>query len=86
MVVQLGSTPLIPGLPAPEQFKAGRWDMLGTTFERKIRNQLGRTLADGGFDPARDVEAITVNRWPHGYGQGYDPIEGTLTYRRTDGQ
>jgi spermidine dehydrogenase len=24
-------------------------------------------LAAGGFDPARDIEAISVNRWPHGY-------------------
>jgi spermidine dehydrogenase len=83
MVLQLGRTPLSPGLPAPEQFKAGRWDMLRATFEtieRKTRDQLSRILADGGFDPARDIEAITVNRWAHGYGQGYDPIEGTLTY------
>src|SRR6266404_6403580 len=33
-------------------------------FERNIRDQLGRTLQDGGFDPARDITAITVNRWP----------------------
>ena len=30
-------------------------------------------LSAGGFDPARDIEAITVNRWSHGYGFGYDP-------------
>ncbi len=24
-------------------------------------------LAAGGFDPARDIAGITVNRWPHGY-------------------
>ncbi|MCH8084124.1 MAG: hypothetical protein IH885_07795, partial [Myxococcales bacterium] len=23
--------------------------------------------AGGGFDPARDIAAITVNRWAHGY-------------------
>ena len=28
----------------------------------------------GGFDPARDIEAITVNRWPHGYGYEYNPL------------
>ena len=36
----------------------------------------------GGFDPARDIEAITVNRWPHGYAYSYDtlndPIEWAL--------
>ena len=83
MVLDLSRIPLSPGLPAPEQFKAGRWDLLRTTFEtfeRKIRDQLARMLADGGFDPARDIEAITVNRWPHGYAYGYDPIEGEVAY------
>ena len=44
------------------------------TFERNIRDQLSRTLAGGGFDPARDIEAITVNRWPHGYAPEYNPL------------
>src|SRR5258708_33814875 len=43
-------------------------------FERKIRDQLARTLSAGGFDPARDIAAITVNRWPHGYGYEYNPL------------
>jgi spermidine dehydrogenase len=47
------------------------------TFEHNIRDQLGRALGGGGFDPARDIEAITVNQWPHGYAAGsnslYDP-------------
>ena len=30
--------------------------------------------AGGGFDPARDIEAITVNRWPHGYAPEYNPL------------
>jgi hypothetical protein len=32
------------------------------TFERKIRDQLGRALADGGFDPARDIAARAAER------------------------
>jgi len=63
----------------------GRAYLLATifeTFERNIRDQLGRTLEGGGFDPARDIEAITVNRWPHGYAYSYDtlndPIEWAL--------
>ena len=43
-------------------------------FERKTCGQLSRMLGGGGFDPARDVEAITVNRWPHGYGYEYNPL------------
>jgi spermidine dehydrogenase len=32
---------------------------------------LNRALAGGGFDAARDIEAITVNRWAHGYAYEY---------------
>lgn len=81
MVLQLTRTPLSPGLPIPDQWKAGQWDLLTTsfeTFEREIRDQLGRMLSGGGFDPARDIEAITVNRWPHGYAWGYDPDSGDI--------
>jgi spermidine dehydrogenase len=72
-------TPCKPnaGLSEHEQNKAGRAELLETsfaTFERNIREQLGRTLAGGGFDPARDIEAITVNRWPHGYAPEYNPL------------
>lgn len=85
MVLHMTRTPCAPGLPKKEQHRIGRVDLLETTFEtfeRKIRDQLGRMLADGGFDPARDIEAITVNRWPHGYAYSYDtlndPIEWAL--------
>jgi spermidine dehydrogenase len=44
------------------------------TFERKIRDQLGRILGPGGFDPARDITALTVNRWPHGYAYEYNAL------------
>src|SRR5262249_43259218 len=63
-------TPCRPGLPMRDQFRAGRIELMSTpfeTFERKIRDQLGRMLGTTGFDPARDIEAITVNRWAHGY-------------------
>jgi spermidine dehydrogenase len=52
-------------------------ELFGTpfsTFEHHVRDQLGRMLAAGGFDPARDIEAIIVNRWPHGYGYEYNPL------------
>jgi spermidine dehydrogenase len=44
------------------------------TFEHNIRDQLVRTLAPGGFDPAADIRAITVNRWPHGYAAEFNPL------------
>src|SRR6202008_2447908 len=43
-------------------------DMTFADFENKIRDELDRMLAEGGFSAARDIAAITVNRWPHGYG------------------
>src|SRR4030095_13140961 len=77
ILLHLGRTPCKPGLPAREQHKAGRMELLATTFadfERKIREQLARMLSAAGFDAARDIEAITVNRWPHGYSYEYNPL------------
>ena len=53
-----------------DQFRAGRMELMETPFlkfERNVRDQLGRMLGSAGFDPARDIEGITVNRWAHGY-------------------
>jgi len=77
ILVSLVRTPCKPGLPVRDQQRAGRLELQMTsfqTFERKIRDQLARTLSGGGFDPATDIEAITVNRWPHGYGYEYNPL------------
>src|ERR1700744_4351544 len=70
MVLFMLRTPCRPGLPMRDQYRAGRGELMGAgfaPFERNIRDQLGRMLGGAGFDPARDVEAITVNRWAHGY-------------------
>jgi spermidine dehydrogenase len=69
-LVWMTRTPCQPGLSEHEQHKVGRAELLATpfeVFERSIRDQLGRLLRPGGFDPATDITAITVNRWPHGY-------------------
>ncbi|MFZ3215746.1 MAG: NAD(P)-binding protein [Candidatus Acidiferrales bacterium] len=76
-VLHLERVPCHPGLPAREQQKAGRRELLVTgfsTFERNIREQLGAMLSPGGFDPATDIQAITVNRWPHGYAYEYNSL------------
>jgi spermidine dehydrogenase len=70
-------SPCKPGLTEHEQNRAGRAELLATsfeTFERNIREQLNRTFGAGGFDAARDISAITVNRWPHGYAPEYNPL------------
>jgi len=77
ILLHMVRTPCLPGLPEFDQNRAGRAELLQTpfeTFERKIREQLGRTLAAGGFDPARDITAITVNRWPHGYAPEFNAL------------
>ncbi len=66
-----------PGLPIREQHREGRKELFTTsyaTIERSIREQLGRALGPGGFDPARDIAGITVNRWPHGYAYQYNSL------------
>ena len=77
ILVRMTRTPCKPGLPSRDQHRAGHADLLTTpfsTFELKIRDQLARMLGGGGFDPARDIDAITVNRWPHGYAYEYNPL------------
>ena len=74
MILHLSRAPTGPGLSPQEQFRVGRFELLDTPFElfeRKIRDQLNRILGPGGFDVARDIKAITVNRWPHGYAYEY---------------
>jgi spermidine dehydrogenase len=77
ILVRMLRTPCQPGLSAREQQRAGHYELLAApfeTFERNIRDQLERVLAGGGFNSARDIEAITVNRWPHGYAYEYNPL------------
>ena len=75
ILVRCNREPCQPGLPARDQQRAGHAELLATpfsTFERHIRDQFARTVSAGGFDPARDILAITVNRWPHGYAYEYN--------------
>ena len=75
VLLRMLRTPCKPGLTERDQHRVGHVDLLTTsfeTFERKIRDQLVRILEPGGFDPARDISAITVNRWPHGYAYEYN--------------
>jgi spermidine dehydrogenase len=77
MVLFMLRTPCKPGLPMRDQNRVGRSELMRTTFamfERNIRDQLGRMLGSAGFDPARDIDGITVNRWAHGYAYGYNPL------------
>ena len=74
------------GLDARAQFRIGQGKLLAMTFadfEARIRDDLDRMLGPGGFSSARDIMAITVNRWPHGYSYVanslYDPDDYDAT-------
>src|SRR5205823_761009 len=72
IVLHLVHVPSAPnsGLDARAQFRIGAGKLLSMTFadfEDRIRQDLERMLDPGGFSSARDIAAITVNRWPHGY-------------------
>jgi len=74
MLLHLSAIPTSPGLSPREQASAGRARIASLTFEeleRSIRDLLGRCLGAGGFDPARDIEGLCVNRWAHGYAYEY---------------
>ncbi|GHH72303.1 spermidine dehydrogenase SpdH [Streptosporangium violaceochromogenes] len=74
IIAHLAHTPAVPGMSPAEGSVAGRRRLLQTPYahlEYGIRDQLTRLLGPGGFDAARDVEAITINRWGHGYAPEY---------------
>jgi spermidine dehydrogenase len=74
MVLHMCHVPHFQNIKGPEQWREGRRSLLSTpfeTFEHHVRDQLDQALGAGGFDADRDIEAITVNRWAHGY--AYSP-------------
>ena len=74
MTLHMCHVPYFDDIQGPEQWRAGRRRLLETpfaTFEHHVRDQLDQALAGAGFDAERDISAITVNRWAHGY--SYSP-------------
>jgi spermidine dehydrogenase len=62
------------GRPARAQAAAGRAQLLQWDFvflEGQVRALLQGALGGHGFDAERDIEALTVNRWAHGYAYEY---------------
>jgi spermidine dehydrogenase len=65
-----------PGLPLDEQLKSTRLELEKKPFEdyeREIRSELQHLWGRHGFDAARDILGITINRWGHGYNFFYAP-------------
>ena len=73
MVLHMCHVPYFEDIQGPEQWRAGRRALLTTpfsVFEEHVRDQLDQALSGAGFDAGRDIHAITVNRWAHGYSYG----------------
>ena len=74
MILHMCHVHFSPDIQGPEQWAEGRRRLLTTpfsVFERHVRDQLDQALSSAGFDADRDIHAITVNRWSHGY--AYSP-------------
>lgn len=57
-------------LPARQQGLVLRQQLLATPYmdiERRVIEQMQLLFDNGGFEPQRDIAAITVNRWGHAY-------------------
>jgi len=77
ILVHMMANPNKPGLPRKEQNRIGQQELLTSSFQKfelEVRRQLARMMAGTGFDPAEDIAAITVNRWPYGYAYTYDSL------------
>ncbi|MQA95310.1 MAG: hypothetical protein GEV11_11925 [Streptosporangiales bacterium] len=88
-VVQLMKTPNHPGLPMKEQYQAGREHLSAVSFatlERELRTAMVRALGPYGFDPGRDIAAITVNRWAHGYTYEYTSLDDAEVLGRPEAE
>jgi len=79
------AVPTIPnkGLTARDQHIAGRrllYEASYVDLEADILRQLSGALEPAGFDAGRDIAAITVNRWPHGYAYEYNDYSDPPEY------
>ena len=78
-ILTLQHFPIVPGAGQTmrEKFRAGQhqlYRMPFEEFEREVVDQLTAMYGPYGFDAARDITAITVNRWPHGYAYEYHEL------------
>ncbi|MDH2426605.1 NAD(P)-binding protein [Sphaerisporangium sp. TRM90804] len=74
VTAHLVHAPAPPGVSPRDAAAAGRRALAATPYsalEYGVRQQLARLLGPWGFDPARDVEGLTVNRWGHGHAREY---------------
>jgi spermidine dehydrogenase len=89
-LVHFSKTPNEPGLPfTHDQHRAGRQQLMDTTFadyEREIRDLLQRSLSRSGFNARRDIVAVTVDRWSHGYAYEYNSLADPVIFQPKEKQ
>ena len=90
VIVHGSFAPTVPdqGLTERQQHVIGRqrmYEMTFKDFETQIIGQMNGALSGGGFDAERDVAAITVNRWPHGYAYEYNELYDSPEWSRKSG-
>ena len=88
IVIHAWYSPTTRGLPAKYQYRAGQARLYGMTygdFEENIFGHLDGMLGPYGFDAERDIAAITLNRWPHGYAYEFEGIGVPAEYNRNEG-
>ena len=81
-------SPTTRGLSTKEQYRAGQLRLLEMTyddFEQNIFSHLDGMLGPHGFDAEREIAAITLNRWPHGYAYEFEGIGIPAEYDRYHG-
>ena len=88
IVVSGWYSPTTRGLPARDQYRAGQAKLLQMSyddFEQDFRAHLDGMLGPHGFDAERDIAAITLNRWPHGYAYEYEGVGTPGEFNRENG-
>ncbi len=88
IVISAWFSPTTRGLPAKDQYRAGRarlMEMSYDDFEQDIYSHLDGMLGPYGFDAEREIAAITLNRWPHGYAYEFEGIGVPAEYDRYNG-
>jgi spermidine dehydrogenase len=88
VVISAWYSPTTRGLPARDQYRAGRARLLEMTFgdfEQNMCAHLDGMLGSHGFDAGREIAGITLNRWPHGYAYEFEGIGVPLEYDRYHG-
>jgi spermidine dehydrogenase len=81
-------SPTVRGLPAREQYRAGRYKLLELSFadfEQDLQAHLNGMLGSYGFEFERDIAAITLNRWSHGYAYEFEEMGTPADWGRQKG-